>query len=181
MSNIPAPGVYTIDPVHSTFGFMARHLVASKVRGSFTEFSGTLTIGETVETSHVEAEAEASSISTNNEMRDNHLRSADFLEQEKFPKVNFTSTKITAKSGDKYELVGDLTVRDVTKSLTFDVEYLGSSPSMLPGVTVVGFEATTEIDRRDFGVNFEGALENGSVIVSHKIVLEIAIEASKQD
>ncbi|MHB8378705.1 MAG: YceI family protein [Acidimicrobiales bacterium] len=181
MSNLPAPGVYTIDPVHSTFGFMARHLVASKVRGSFTEFSGTLTIGDSTETSRVEAEAEAASISTNNEMRDNHLRSADFLEQEKFPKVTFTSSKITAKSGDKYELVGDLTVRDVTKTLTFDVEYLGSSPSMVPGVSVVGFEATTEIDRRDFGVNFEGSLENGSLIVSHKIVLEIAIEASKKD
>ncbi|HVA52952.1 MAG TPA: YceI family protein [Acidimicrobiales bacterium] len=181
MSNVPAPGVYTIDPVHSTFGFMARHLVASKVRGRFTDFSGTLTIGETVEASHVEAEAEAASISTNNEMRDNHLRSADFLEQEKWPKLTFKSKKITPKSGDKYELVGDLTVRDVTKTLTFDVEYLGSSPSMLPGVTVVGFEATTEIDRRDFGVNFEGSLENGSLIVSHKIVLEIAIEASKQD
>jgi len=181
MSNIPAPGVYTIDPVHSTFGFMARHLVASKVRGSFTEFSGTLTIGDTVENSHVEAEAEAASISTNNETRDNHLRSADFLEQEKFPKVTFKSTKVTAKGGDKYELQGDLTVRDVTKNLTFDVEYLGSSPSTLPGVSVVGFEATTDIDRRDFGVNFEGALENGSVVVSHKIVLEIAIEASKQD
>src|ERR1035437_71868 len=145
--DLPAPGVYTIDPVHSTFAFMARPLVASKVRGSFTEFSGTLTVGETLETSHVEAEAEAKSISTNNEMRDNHLRSADFLEQENFPKVAFKSTKIPAKSGDKYELVGDLTVRDVTKSLTFDFEYLGSSPSMLPGVTVVGFEATTEIDR----------------------------------
>ncbi|HUY16280.1 MAG TPA: YceI family protein [Acidimicrobiales bacterium] len=181
MSNLPAPGVYTIDPVHSTFGFMARHLVASKVRGGFTDFFGTITIGDSTETSHVEAESEASSISTNNEMRDNHLRSADFLEQEKFPKVTFTSSKITAKSGDKYELVGDLTVRDVTKTLTFDVEYLGSGPSMLPGVTVVGFEATTEIDRRDFGVNFEGTLENGSLVVSHKIVLEIAIEASKQD
>src|ERR1035441_1080029 len=179
MSNLPAPGIYSVDPVDSTFGLMARHLVASKVRGSFTEFSGTLTIGETVETSHDPAEAEAASISTNNEMRDNHLRSADFLEQEKFPKLTFKSTKITAKGGEKYELVGDLTVRDVTKSLTFDVEYLGSSPSMLPGVTVVGFEATTEIDRRDFGVSFEGVLENGSV--SHKIVVEIAIEASKQD
>ena len=95
MSNFPAPGVYTIDPVHSSFGFVARHLVASKVRGHFNEFSGSITIGETEANSSVEATAQAASITTNNEMRDNHLKSADFLEFEKYPTLTFKSTKFS--------------------------------------------------------------------------------------
>lgn len=180
MSNFPAPGVYTIDPVHSSVGFIARHLVASKVRGHFSEFSGSITIGETPESSSVEATVQAASISTNNEMRDNHLKSADFLEFEKYPTLTFTTTKFSPKGGDDYELVGDLTIHGVTKPVNFDLEYLGSGPSMAPGVTVVGFEARGEIDRRDFDVSFNGTLENGSVVVSNKIVLELAVEASKQ-
>lgn len=180
MNNFPAPGVYTIDPVHSNVGFMARHLVASKVRGNFSEFSGSITIGETEESSSVEVTVQAASISTNNEMRDNHLKSADFLEFEKFPTLTFRSTKFSPKGSDNYELVGDLTIHGVTKSVNFDLEYLGSGPSMAPGVTVSGFEARGEIDRRDFDVSFNGTLENGSVVVSNKIVLELAVEASKQ-
>ncbi|HEY5112345.1 MAG TPA: YceI family protein [Acidimicrobiales bacterium] len=178
MSNLPAPGVYTVDPVHSSVGFIARHLVASKVRGIFSDFAGSFTVGETPETSSVEFTVQAGSISTNNEMRDGHLKSADFLELEKYPTLDFKSTSLAAK-GDEFVLVGDLTIRGVTKSITFDLEYLGSGPSMAEGVTVAGFEATGEIDRRDFGVNFEGALENGSLIVSNKIAIEISVEASK--
>jgi len=178
MSNLPAPGTYTIDPVHTNVGFIARHLVASKVRGHFTDFSGSFTVGDTTETSSVEFTVQAASISTNNEMRDGHLKSADFLELEKYPTLTFSSTSLSAK-GDDFVLVGDLTIHGVTKSVTFDLEYLGSGPGMGEGVTVAGFEARGEIDRRDFGINFEGALENGSLIVSNKIVLEITAEASK--
>ncbi len=174
--NLPAPGVYTIDPVHSTVGFVARHLVASKVRGRFTDFAGTITIGETPETSSVEAVVQAASITTDNEMRDGHLKSADFLDLENSPTLTFTSTKVSAK-GDDFELVGDVTLRGVTKSVVFSLEFLGSGPSMTPGATVTGFEARAEIDRRDFGVSFQGNLENGSLIVGNKIVLEFAIEA----
>ena len=181
MTTLPPPGVYTVDPIHSNLDFIARHLVASKVRGNFTEFSGTITIGDSVENSSVEAVAQAASITTNNEMRDGHLKSADFLEQETYPTITFKSTKITSKGGDDYELVADLTIKDVTKSVTFDLEYLGTSPSMQPGVTVVGFEAKTEIDRRDFNVNFNAVLENGGLVVSNKIVIQLTIEASKQD
>lgn len=181
MSNFPAPGVYTIDPVHSSVGFVARHLVAAKVRGNFSEFSGAITLGETPEASLVEATVQAGSLTTNNEMRDGHLNSADFLESEKYPTLTFKSTKISPKGGDNYELVGDLSIHGVTKSVNFSLEYLGSGPSMAPGVTVTGFEARTEIDRRDFGVNFEGTLENGSLVVGNKIVLELAVEASKQE
>jgi polyisoprenoid-binding protein YceI len=180
MSNLPAPGVYTIDPVHSSFSFVARHLVASKVRGNFSDFAGSITIGETEESSSVEATVQAASITTNNEMRDNHLKSADFLELEKYPTLTFKSTKFSAKGGDDFELVGDLSIHGVTKSVSFDLEYLGTGPSMAPGVTIAGFEARGEIDRRDFGVSFNGTLENGSVVVSNKIVLELAVEASKQ-
>jgi polyisoprenoid-binding protein YceI len=178
MSNFPAAGVYTVDPVHSTIGFVARHLVVSKVRGRFNEFEGTITIGETPETSSVVATAQAGSITTDNEMRDGHLKSADFLAQDTYPTLTFKSTSLTSKGGNDYVLVGDLTIRDVTKSVTFDLEFTGEGVSMVPGGSVVGFEATAEIDRRDFNVNFEGTLENGTVVVSNKIILELNIEAA---
>jgi len=177
MSNLPAPGVYSVDAVHSSIGFVARHLVAAKVRGNFTEFSGEITIGDSPETSSVEASVQASSITTNNEMRDGHLKSADFLESEKYPTLNLRSTNIRPTKGDTFELTADLTVKGVTKSVTFDLEFLGTGPSMTPGVDVVGFEARAEVDRREFGINFEGALENGSLVVGNKIVLELAVEA----
>src|SRR6202167_6827091 len=173
MTTLPAPGVYTVDPTHSNLDCIARHLVASKVRGNFTEFSGTITIGDSIENSSVTAEAQAASITTNNEMRDGHLKSADFLEQEKYPTITFKSTKITSKGGDDYEMLADLTIKDVTKSVAFDLEYLGTNPSMQPGVTIIGFEAKADIDRRDFNVNFNAVVENGGgLVVSHKIVIQ---------
>jgi polyisoprenoid-binding protein YceI len=178
-SNLPVPGTYSVDAVHSTVGFVARHLVASKVRGRFTDFAGVITIGDTPETSSIEAVVQAASITTDNEMRDGHLKSADFLDLDNNPTLTFKSTKITPK-GSEFQMVGDLTLRGVTKSVAFDLEYLGTGPSMVPGASVAGFEARAEIDRRDFGVSFEGSLENGSLVVGHKIVLEFSIEASQQ-
>jgi polyisoprenoid-binding protein YceI len=178
-SNLPAAGVYAVDAVHSTIGFVARHLVASKVRGRFTDFAGTITIGDSAETSKVEAVVQAASITTDNEMRDGHLKTADFLDLENFPTLTLTSTKVSPKGGD-YELVADLALHGVTKSVAFSLEFLGAGPSMAPGVSVVGFEARAEIDRRDFGINFGGALENGSLIVGNKMIIEIAIEAASQ-
>jgi len=180
MSNLPTPGVYNIDPLHSNVDFIARHLVASKVRGSFSEFSGVLTVGDSIETSSVEATVQANSVTTGNEMRDNHLRSADFLEQEKFPTLTLKSTSITSKGGDDYRMDADLTIHGVTKPVKFDLEYLGTGPSTQPGVSVAGFEARGEFDRRDYGVNFEGALENGSLVVGNKIVIQLAVESALQ-
>ena len=177
MSNLPAPGVYDVDAVHSGVNFIARHLVAAKVRCHFTDFSGVITIGDSLETTKVEASVKAASITTDNEMRDNHLRSADFLEDETYPTLELKSTKITTKGDNEFEMLTDVTVKGVTKSVAFDLEFLGEGPSMAPGITVAGFEARAEIDRRDFGINFEGALENGSLIVGNKIVVEIAVEA----
>jgi len=178
MSNFPPAGVYTVDPVHSTLTFVARHLVVSKVRGRFAEFAGTLTIGDGPESSSATVTAQAASITTDNEMRDNHIKSNDFLAQETYPTITFTSTSITPKGDNEYALTGDLTIRDVTKSVTFDVEYTGEGTTFTPGQVVIGFEGKTEIDRRDFNVNFEGNLENGAAVVSHKIVIEIEIEAA---
>jgi len=180
MAQLPTPGTYSVDPVHSNVGFTVRHLVAAKVRGTFTDFEGTVVIGDSAEVSSVTASIKADSVTTNNADRDGHLKSADFFEIEAHPTLNFVSTGITATGNDHYDLVGDLTIKGVTKSVTWDLEFLGSGPGMAPGVTVAGFEASLEIDRRDFGVNFEGALENGSVIVSHKVNLHLEIEAAKQ-
>jgi polyisoprenoid-binding protein YceI len=150
------------------------------LRGNFGEFSGVITVGDTAETAQVEATVWAKSITTNNEMRDNHLKSADFLEEGRYPTLDLKSTKITSKGGNDFEMVTDVTVKGVTKSIVFDLEFLGEGPSMAPGVTVAGFEARAEVDRREFGINFEGSLENGSLIVGNKIVIEIAVEASKR-
>lgn len=180
-NNLPAPGVYNVDAVHSAVGFIVRHLVASKVRGNFTDFSGVITIGDTPETSSLEATVQAASITTNNEMRDGHIKSADFLDLENYPTLTLKSTKITSKGGDNFEMVGDLTMRGVTKSVVFELELLGSGPSTAPGVTVAGFEARAEIDRRDFNVSFQGSLENGSLVVGNKVTLEFTVEAAKQD
>lgn len=180
MSNLPTPGSYTIDSAHSTIGFVARHLVASKVRGRFTDFSGVITIGASAEESSVDAVAQAASVTTDNEMRDGHLRTADFLEVESYPTLTVRSTSLTESGADRYQLVADVTIKDVTRPVTFDVEFLGSGPGLAPGVVVAGFEARAEIDRRDFNVNFEGALENGSLVVGHRIVLELSVEAAAQ-
>jgi len=180
MSNLPTPGTYSVDSVHSSVNFTVRHLMAAKVRGSFTEFAGTVVIGETAETSSVTATVQAGSITTNNEMRDGHLKSPDFLDLENHPTLEFVSNKITAKSGDLYNLEAELTLRGVTKTVNFELEFLGTGPGMAPGVTVAGFEARGEIDRRDFNVNFEGTLENGNLVVSHKVSLEFVIEAAHQ-
>jgi polyisoprenoid-binding protein YceI len=180
MSNFPEAGVYTVDALHSNVTFVARHLVASKVRGSFAEFEGTITVGAGVEDSKVEATVTAASITTGNDMRDGHLKSADFLDLENHPHLTFVSKKIESKGGDNYAMTGDLSIRGVSKEVTFDLEFLGTGPSMEPGVTIAGFEAKTEIDRRDFGVNFEGVLENGSMVVGNKVVLELTIEAARR-
>jgi len=180
MSTLPTPGTYNVDAVHSSVNFSVRHLMAAKVRGSFTEFSGTVVIGETAEASSVTAVVQAGSITTNNEMRDGHLKSPDFLDLENHPTLELKSKKISAKSGDLYDLEADLTIRGVTKTINFELEFLGTGPGMAPGVTVAGFEARGEIDRRDFNVNFEGSLENGSLVVANKVNLEFVIEAAHQ-
>jgi polyisoprenoid-binding protein YceI len=174
---LPPPGTYVIDPTHSSLNFVVRHLLASKVRGSFTEFEGTIVIGDSPETSSVNGTVQAASITTNQEQRDEHLRSGDFLEASTHPTLTLVSKRITPQRGERFELVADLTIRGVTKEVTFDLELLGHGKGMAPDTTVVGFEATTSIDRRDFGVSFNMPLDGGGFAVSNKVELELAIEA----
>ena len=176
---MPAAGNYAVDPIHSHVGFVARHLVATKVRGSFTEFEGAIVIGETPATSSVRAAAKAASIKTNQDQRDEHLRSSDFFEVETYPELTLVSTGISPRGDGHFDLAADLTIKGTTKEVVFDLEFLGTGPGMAPNSTLAGFEATATIDRRDFGVNFNGAIENGSFVLGNKIDLEIEVQASK--
>ncbi len=178
-TGLPTPGTYTVDPSHSHVGFVARHLVAAKVRGSFTGFEGTIVIGETPESSSVRAAAKASTIKTNQDQRDEHLRSSDFFEVETYPELTLVSKRVSSRGDGHYDLAADLTIKGTTKEVVFDLEFLGTGPGMAPNSTLAGFEATASIDRRDFGVNFNGAIENGSFVLGNKIDLEIEVQASK--
>jgi len=177
-STLPAAGTYTVDPIHSTVSFVARHLVASKVRGQFTEFEGTVVIGDTPESSSVTATVKANSITTHQEQRDAHLLTPDFLDSDNHPELTLVSKSVSPAKNGHYDLVADLTIKGVTKEVVFDLEFLGAGPHMAPDTVVAGFEATATIDRRDFGVNFEGSLENGSLVVGHRVTLELVIEAA---
>ena len=177
---LPKPGTYTIDAAHSEVGFVARHLIGTKVRGRFTEASGTIVIGDPIESSSVEAEVATSSINTSVGMRDDHLRTNDFLDVPNFPKITLKSTGLTKVSDEEWKLTGDLTIRGVTKSVEFDFEFHGDGPGMAPGSEVIGLSATTEIDRRDFGVSFNGVLEGGAIVVGNKVKIEVEVEAGLQ-
>jgi polyisoprenoid-binding protein YceI len=180
VESLPPAGTYTIDPLHSTVGFVARHLVGSKVRGRFTEFDGSITIGAVPEQSSVKAEASVASVETGQEQRDAHLRSSDFFGADEYPKLALESTGVTRVSDTHYLLHTKLTVRGVTKPVDFDLMYLGTGPGMAPGSVVTAFEASAEIDRRDFGVSFGSVLEGGGLIVGNKVRIELEVEAHRQ-
>ena len=149
---IPAAGTWVIDPSHSTIAAVARHLVVSKVRGSFGEFSGTITVGESVSESSVALSIEAASISTGAEDRDGHIRSADFLDVENHPQLAFASTSVAA-NGDGWTLAGDLTMRGVTKPLSIEFEFLGVFADPW-GNNKAAFSGSTRIEREEWGVNW---------------------------
>jgi polyisoprenoid-binding protein YceI len=178
MSPLPgvAAGTWVIDAAHSRVGFAVRHLM-SRVRGRFTEFSGEIVIGTTPETSSANVTVELSSVNTGSEMRDNHLRSNDFFDIEQTPKLTFASTGVRAV-GDKWVLVGDLTIRDVTKAVEIEFELLGVDPTGMQGEQRVGFEGGTSISRGDFGVSFGIAAEGAKVFVGEKVDIHLEIEAT---
>jgi len=173
---IPAPGTFTIDPAHTRVGFVARHLMVSKVRGSFTDVSGEIVIAEEPTASTVNVTIQAASINTGVEQRDGHLRSGDFLEAETFPTIEFRSTGLTPKGGNEFSLHGELTIKKVTHAVSLDVEFEGLANSPW-GKEVIGFSATTEIDREAWGMTWNQALETGGVMVGKKIKIEIEAEA----
>ena len=173
-------GTWAIDPVHSEVSFVVRHMMVSKVRGRFDKFEGTIVTAEDPLASSVTASVDLSSINTGQEQRDAHIRSADFFEVEKHTHMTFASTGIRAE-GDHFLLDGDLTLKAVTKPVTFKLEVNGFGPDAYGG-TRAGFSATTEINRHDFGVSFNGPNPGvpGGVAVSDKVTINLEAEGVLQ-
>jgi polyisoprenoid-binding protein YceI len=175
----PAPGTYAIDPGHSSVSFTGRHLMISKVRGRFNVQEGTLVIAEDPEQSSVEATIDATSVQSGDAKRDEHLRSPDFFDVEQFPTITFRSTAVRDHGDGEFTLDGELTVRDVTKPVSLVGEYLGTSVSPW-GSTVTGFTAEVEVNRKDWGLEWNVALEAGGLLVGDKVKLVIDAEAILQ-
>lgn len=167
-------GTWTIDPTHTEVGFVARHLMVSKVRGSFPEVSGTVVVADDLAASSAEVVIKTASVSTGTADRDGHLRSGDFFDSETYPDMTFRST-----SFDGETLQGELTIKDVTKPVTLDVDFGGVATDPW-GNEKAAFEASTEIDRTDWGLTWNAALEKGGVLVSEKIKIVIDVQLAKQ-
>jgi polyisoprenoid-binding protein YceI len=170
-------GTWNIDAAHSEVGFSVRHMMVSKVRGRFTNFSGQLVTGENPLESSVTAEIDLASIHTGQEQRDQHIRSADFFEVETYPTMTYKSTGVRLEDGE-YILDGDLTLKGITKSVPLRLELQGFGPDAYGGYRA-GFTATGEINRGDFNVSFNAPLQNGGVVVAEKVQLQLEIEAVK--
>ena len=173
----PPAGDWEIDPAHSHASFTARYMMLTKVRGRFGAFSGTLHIGDGPEDSGAEITIEAGSIDTRNETRDNHLRSPDFLDVERFPALTFRSTKVEQTGPSALRLTGDLTIRDVTRPVVLEAEYEGYTPKDLWGKSRIAFTATTQIDREEFGITWNQALETGGVLVGKTVGIDLEVQA----
>jgi polyisoprenoid-binding protein YceI len=176
---LPTPGTWDIDQAHSNVGFVARHLMVAKVRGGFSAFSGNVTIGERPEDSSVTATIDAASIVTGDEMRDGHLRSPDFLDVEKYPTLEFRTTRVRQTGESTLQAEGELTIRGVTRPVTLDVEYLGLAMDPF-GNEHAAFSATTEIDREEWGITWNKALETGGVLVGKRVKIELDIQAIRK-
>ena len=172
-----ASGVWTVDPSHSTVGFVARHLMVTKVRGRFGSFNGTLTIADDVLQSALDATVDVTSVTTGDESRDGHLRSADFFDVENHPTMTLISTGIDPR-GDGYVLHTALTIRGITRPVDFALEFDGVSQDPWGG-TRAGFTARAEVSRREWGLEWNMALDTGGVLVSDKVTIELEIEAVK--
>ena len=173
-----AGDTYSFDKAHTNVGFQVRHIFTN-VSGKFTDFAGTIQVDRAKpESSTVEFTIQATSIDTSDQRRDQHLRSADFFDAEAFPDITFVSTGITRVRGDQFEVTGDLTIRETTKPVAFDVRLEGIVPGM-SGARHVGLSATTSIAREDWGLNWNVALEQGGWLVGKEIKLEITIAADE--
>lgn len=171
------PGTYTVDPSHSTVGFVARHLMITKVRGRFTSFSGTAEIAPNPLDSTLSATVDLGSVETGDAGRDGHLKSADFFATDEHPEMTFVSTGIK-EDGDDYRLFGDLTIKGVTRPVDFDLEFEGVETDPW-GNTKAGFTAETDVNRKDWGLEWNVALETGGVLVSDKVKIQLDIQLVK--
>jgi polyisoprenoid-binding protein YceI len=170
---------WNIDATHSGINFSIRHMVVSKVRGRFTKYTGALRVDDgDLTRSSVEATIDASSIDTGTAQRDTHLRSADFFDVERYPELRFRSTRVEKVADDRYRVVGDLTIRDVTREVVLDAEYSGRGTDPW-GNERVAFTAKTSLDRKDFGLKWNQALEAGGVLVGERVDIELDVQAVK--
>jgi len=169
---------WEIDVPHSSIGFKVSHLVISSTTGKFEKFTGSVEFdGQDVETGSVEVQINVASVNTANEDRDKHLKSPDFFDAEGYPSITFVSKKIIKGEGNKFQIVGDMTMRGKTKEVTFDCEFRGSAEFM--GTTKAGFSAQAVIDRQDFGVSFSKVLETGGLVVGNEVELILEFEINK--
>ena len=171
---------YTVDASHSSVGFEVKHMMVSKVKGTFDQFTADVEAADLADltTANISFELDATSINTRNEDRDNHLRSGDFFNTEEFPKITFKSTSISG-AGEDFNLTGDLTIKDVTKPVTFEVEYGGKGTNPW-GAEVYGFDAETKINREEFGLTWNAALETGGVLVGKDIKIKVELELNPE-
>jgi polyisoprenoid-binding protein YceI len=172
-------GTYTLDPAHTRIGFVARHAMVTKVRGAFNEFEGTAVLdGANPANSHVEVRIDAASIDTRNAQRDEHLRSNDFLAMQEYPAITFSSTGVRQVDDTTFEVTGDLTIKGVTNTITIPFSFEGAAKDPF-GNLRAGFEGSVTINRKDYGITWNAALETGGVLVSEKVTLEFEISAVK--
>lgn len=170
---------WSFDKAHSSVGFSVRHLVISKTIGKFNDFEGVLEFdGENIASGKVELTVQMASVDTDDEKRDGHLKTGDFFDVEKYPTMTFKSTKISNVKGSSFQLVGSLTIKGVTKEVTFDCEFNGTLVDPW-GNTRVGFSAETEINRQDFNVSFSKILDGGGLMVGDMVAISLEIEAIK--
>jgi polyisoprenoid-binding protein YceI len=171
------PGTWTIDATHSTIGFVARHMMLSKVRGRFTEYTASIEIADPPQNSTVVAEVQMASVATGEEGRDTHLRTNDFFDVENHPTMTLRSTGFDG-AGDDYVMHAELTIKGTTLPVDFDLEFGGVGQDPWGG-TRAGFTATTTINRKDFGVKFDAPLETGGVLVGDKVTIELDVQLVK--
>jgi polyisoprenoid-binding protein YceI len=172
-------GTYTLDTAHSRLGFVARHAMVTKVRGAFNDFAGTAVIdGAEPANSTVAITIEVASIDTRNAQRDGHLRTNDFLDIENHPEIRFVSTGIEHTGGQEFTVTGELTIKGITRPISFDLEFQGAVKDPF-GNDRIGLEGSVVINRKDWGITWNAALETGGVLVSDKITLEFEISAIK--
>jgi polyisoprenoid-binding protein YceI len=174
---LPVPGTWVIDPLHSSLAFETRHAAVTRMRGRFRSSSGSFTIAERPEDSSVEVTIDAASIDTIHPMANEHLRGDNFLDVEKYPELTFRSTSVKHVDGDHWEVTGDLTIRAVTRPITLDATFNGAVPMSFGPKAKLGFAATGVIDKRDYGIDFNVPLPGGGVIVGNEVRLTLDVEA----
>lgn len=174
-------GTYAIDPTHSSIGFVARHAMVAKVRGSFNEFEGSGYFdAENPANSDLSLTIQAASIDTRNADRDGHLKSNDFFDMETYPEIAFASTAVEQVDAENYRVTGDLTIKGVTNAVTVDFEYTGTAVDPYQNQRI-GLEGNTTVSRKDWGITWNTALDGGGVLVSDKVTLEFEVSAIRTD